>query len=220
MKIKIKIPKSIKLYLFKQLKRLPGLKLNNFINTKQLTSSCNYPRAQSMDRRIPDVHYVTDHESNLTDIDRYVWMYFPSLDFSSDTECSSTETSTQLSPTNHEDLPTSTPNSLVATPSAADDIKEGEAGVPVVTFSTDPYNEFKRSMMTMLEAYRACNSHPSDQEFLLELALCYFAENEKRMHKHILRACNDISMEMCQSSFSYEQKTDMKVEEDGEIIDP
>jgi uncharacterized protein (TIGR01568 family) len=219
MKTKIKIPKSIKLYLIRQLKRLPGLKLNSFMNTKQLTSSCNYPRTQSMDKRIPDVHYITDHESDLADVDRYVWMYFPSLDFSSDTECSSTETSTQPSPTIHADLSASTSNSLVATPST-NDIKEGEAGVPVVTFSTDPYNEFKRSMMTMLEAYRACNSQPLDKEFLLELALCYFAENEKRMHKHILRACTDISMEIFQNSFRYEQKIGMKVEEDGEIVDP
>lgn len=166
------------------------------------------------------MHYITDHESNLADVDRYVWQYFPSLDFSSDTECSTANASTQPSATNRAALSSSTSNSLVAPPLVTGNMKEGEAGVAVVTFSTDPYNEFKRSMMKMLEAYRAGSSQLSNQEFLVELVLCYLAENENCVHKHIIKASTDILMEIRESSLRFEQKTGVEVEEEeGKIID-
>lgn len=197
---KIKIPKSIKLYMINQLKKLPGLKLNSIINPRRLTSACKYPKTQSTSKR------------PIADRDRHIQEFFCSHYSSSDDgECSSssTDTSSTSSPseTKHADLSSSTSNPFVAPSSATDNVREKEAVVPVVTFSsTDPYNEFKKSMMTILEIYRADNSQPLDQEFMEDLVFSYFAENAKQLHMHALRAFADIMFEIRRSSLRHEQR--------------
>ncbi|KAF3324448.1 transcription repressor OFP14-like protein [Carex littledalei] len=306
---KIKFSKSMKLYLLKQLKKVPGLNLNSLIHSRSLT--CNYPKTQSIDKRNSNVNFITNHESDLTDLNRYMLEYFPSVEISDDesslidtstkqsptntgneefssstsnslvvpssptgdiregeagvlvmtnesssidtstkqspantgneefssstsnslvvpssptgdiregeagvlvmtNESSSIDTSTKQSPANtgNEEFSSSTSNSLVAPSSPTGDIREGEAGVVVVTFSIDPYKDFKRSMKTMLKADNAGKSQPSNQDNLNELLLCYLEQNNKSMHKHLLRAFNDITNEIIEHSHShrYEQE--------------
>ncbi|KAF3320977.1 transcription repressor OFP14 [Carex littledalei] len=255
---KIKFSKSMKLYLLKQLKKVPGLNLNSLIHPRSLT--CNYPKTQSIDKRNSNVNFITNHESNLADLNRYMSEYFPSMGIS-DNESSLIDTSTKQSPTNtgneefssstsnslvvpssptgdiregeagvlvmtdetssidtltkqspantgNEEFSSSTSNSLVVPSSPTGDIREGEAGVLVVTFSIDPYKDFKRSMKTMLKADNAGTSQPSNQDNLNELLLCYLEQNNKSMHKHLLRAFNDITNEISEHSHShrYEQE--------------
>ncbi|GER44670.1 ovate family protein [Striga asiatica] len=61
-------------------------------------------------------------------------------------------------------------------------------GVAVDTYSPDPYADFRRSMVEMIEA----RNYKADWEFLNELLLCYLSLNPKHAHKYIVEAFSDV----------------------------
>ncbi|KAL3735840.1 hypothetical protein ACJRO7_024894 [Eucalyptus globulus] len=63
--------------------------------------------------------------------------------------------------------------------------------VAVLTHSTSPYDDFKRSMQEMVEA-RLQGHAKVDWEFMEELLFCYLNLNEKKSHKYILSAFVDL----------------------------
>ncbi|KAK4425668.1 Transcription repressor OFP16 [Sesamum alatum] len=64
-------------------------------------------------------------------------------------------------------------------------------GVAVHTYSPDPYSDFRKSMLEMIEA-RHLTDVNADWEFLHELLLCYLTLNPKHTHKFIVGAFSDI----------------------------
>ncbi|KAL0388594.1 UNVERIFIED_CONTAM: Transcription repressor OFP11 [Sesamum radiatum] len=64
-------------------------------------------------------------------------------------------------------------------------------GVAVQTYSPDPYSDFRKSMLEMIEA-RDLTDVNADWEFLHELLLCYLTLNPKHTHKFIVGAFADI----------------------------
>ncbi|CAN6195669.1 unnamed protein product [Urochloa humidicola] len=71
----------------------------------------------------------------------------------------------------------------------------GGAGVAVVTFSAAPYEDFRRSMREMVEAFAAGSADAAapavDWEFMEELLFCYLHLNDRAVHGDILRAFTD-----------------------------
>ncbi|PIN01084.1 hypothetical protein CDL12_26409 [Handroanthus impetiginosus] len=64
-------------------------------------------------------------------------------------------------------------------------------GVAVETYSPDPFSDFRKSMVEMIEA-RDLKDGKADWEFLHELLLCYLTLNPKHTHKFILGAFADV----------------------------
>ncbi|KAF8648086.1 hypothetical protein HU200_065127 [Digitaria exilis] len=62
-------------------------------------------------------------------------------------------------------------------------------GVAVVTFSAEPYEDFRRSMREMVDAAAAAPA--VDWEFMEELLFCYLRLNDSAVHREILRAFTD-----------------------------
>ncbi|CAL9112040.1 unnamed protein product [Musa acuminata var. zebrina] len=67
-------------------------------------------------------------------------------------------------------------------------------GVAVVTFSKDPYDDFRRSMQGMVDARHVEPNQPLDWDFMKELLFCYLELNDRSVHKHILRAFTDLTV--------------------------
>ncbi|KAK9142449.1 hypothetical protein Syun_011849 [Stephania yunnanensis] len=66
-----------------------------------------------------------------------------------------------------------------------------EEGIAVLTFSTDPYEDFRGSMMEMIEA-RLRKQSNLEWDFMEELLFCYLNMNEKKSFKYILCAFSDL----------------------------
>ncbi|KAJ1687935.1 hypothetical protein LUZ63_019325 [Rhynchospora breviuscula] len=192
MKNKIKLSKTIKLFLFKQLRKA--------LNHLQLTSACTYPKTISTSKHARNIKC---NEATLFDINLFILKNFPS--YYDDTDSSLSDTLSKPSATSHADLALSGSNSSMEPSAAAHNISVHYEGVVVVTSSNDSYEELRSSMMNMLEAHLAEKTQPVDREFWEEFLLCCLDMNEKHKHKSILRADTDITAEFHQS-FSHERE--------------
>ncbi|GAB2302366.1 hypothetical protein Dimus_036380, partial [Dionaea muscipula] len=67
----------------------------------------------------------------------------------------------------------------------------GAGTMAVQTDSLDPYSDFRRSMVAMMEA-RDLDDVRSNWEYLHELLLCHLSLNQKDTHKFIIRAFADL----------------------------
>ncbi|KAK9671955.1 hypothetical protein RND81_12G066100 [Saponaria officinalis] len=98
-----------------------------------------------------------------------------------------------------------------ASPTKDVDTKIVGGGVPVKKDSPDPYSDFRRSMLEMIEAresdkHRTGGVRDNDKddnngdlrewEFLQELLLCYLNLNPKHTHKFIIGAFSDVLVSM------------------------
>lgn len=194
MEKKTKLPKSIKLYLSKKLKKVPTLNLNSSINPSRLRSACKYPKTPSFDKWDPNINLPTiNHAATLSDVDQFLFDNFHSL-YINDNDSSSTSTFTKPNGRMHPDFSgNSTSVSSMTSASATDDISAKEAVVGIMIFSMNPYKDFMNSMKRMAEAHHADASQPLDWDFLEELLLCYLELNDKSIHKHVLRAFSDLT---------------------------
>ncbi|RWW02045.1 hypothetical protein GW17_00034888 [Ensete ventricosum] len=184
-----------------------------------LLSACKYPRTPSfaVDRGLPD-RSGQDPSATLSDDDCFLYEKFHSLYSREDAG----EDFTSESPRYDEDPPPNafrpterffvspaTSNSLLrdARPSAAASASSpscsssctsdpGAAvpggGVAVMTFSKDPYDDFRRSMQDMVEARHPDPNRALDWDFMEELLFCYLELNDRKVHKDILRAFTDV----------------------------
>ncbi|KAK9725525.1 hypothetical protein RND81_05G150800 [Saponaria officinalis] len=94
--------------------------------------------------------------------------------------------------------------STSASSSTDDDVvrkKRNGGGVPVKKYSSDPYTDFRRSMLEMIRARESELYHQggriryedsNDWEFFQELILSYLSLNPKKTHKLIIRAFSDV----------------------------
>ncbi|KAF8388068.1 hypothetical protein HHK36_026734 [Tetracentron sinense] len=81
-------------------------------------------------------------------------------------------------------------------------------GVPIPTFSPDPYMDFRRSMQEMVEV-RDLLDVRADWDYLHELLLCYLTLNPKHTHKFIIGAFADLLV--CLMSSTDEARPDSEV---------
>ncbi|KAL8481771.1 hypothetical protein ACS0TY_027529 [Phlomoides rotata] len=65
-------------------------------------------------------------------------------------------------------------------------------GVAVQAYSPDPYSDFRKSMMEMIEAREITDVKSINWEYLKELLLCYLTLNPKHTHKFIVGAFSDV----------------------------
>ncbi|XP_030525515.2 transcription repressor OFP14 [Rhodamnia argentea] len=112
-----------------------------------------------------------------------------SLTMSEDVASSSASTATNA---------TSSTATTTTTDVTTDSSRENETKVQlpddciaVLTHSTSPYEDFKRSMQEMMEA-RLQGHAKVDWDFMEELLFCYLNLNEKKSYKYILSAFVDL----------------------------
>ncbi|KAM7495986.1 hypothetical protein LguiA_020400 [Lonicera macranthoides] len=66
-------------------------------------------------------------------------------------------------------------------------------GIPILTFSLDPYTDFRRSMQEMVDSHNhRITDVRSGWDYLHELLTCYLALNPKSTHKFIMGAFADL----------------------------
>ncbi|KAK6117170.1 hypothetical protein DH2020_049049 [Rehmannia glutinosa] len=65
-------------------------------------------------------------------------------------------------------------------------------GVAVQTYSPDPYSDFRKSMVEMIESRDLTDVRADNWGFLNELLLCYLTLNPKHTHKFIVGAFADV----------------------------
>ncbi|CAN6464892.1 unnamed protein product [Victoria cruziana] len=75
-------------------------------------------------------------------------------------------------------------------PSPSHEVVEG--GVAILTYSPDPYSDFRTSMQEMVEAQDLDIS--ADWGYLQEMLMCYLKLNSRRTHKYIVGAFADLLM--------------------------
>ncbi|XP_010254472.1 PREDICTED: transcription repressor OFP14-like [Nelumbo nucifera] len=63
--------------------------------------------------------------------------------------------------------------------------------IAILTYSSNPYDDFQRSMKEMVDAY-FWRYRTIDWDFMEELLFCYLMLNEKKSHKYILGAFVDL----------------------------
>ncbi|GFZ04727.1 ovate family protein 12 [Actinidia rufa] len=95
--------------------------------------------------------------------------------------------------------PPSSFSSSSSQPDAADSGSVVGGGVPIPTYSSDPYVDFRRSMQEMVEA-RELVDVGADWPHLHELLTCYLALNPKSTHKFIIRAFSDLLVSLMSST--------------------
>ncbi|CAA6666262.1 unnamed protein product [Spirodela intermedia] len=61
-----------------------------------------------------------------------------------------------------------------------------------MTFSNDPYGDFRRSLEEMVDARHQERRDPLDWDFMEELLISYLELNDRTVHKHIIRAFTDV----------------------------
>ncbi|XP_043697227.1 transcription repressor OFP12-like [Telopea speciosissima] len=71
-------------------------------------------------------------------------------------------------------------------------------GIPISTYSPDPYTDFRRSMEEMVEARELLDVR-ADWDYLQELLLCYLNLNPKHTHKFIIGAFSDLLLSLMAS---------------------
>ncbi|GMI82067.1 ovate family protein 14 [Hibiscus trionum] len=74
--------------------------------------------------------------------------------------------------------------------------------IAVLTYSHNPYDDFRRSMQEMVEARLKRHSN-IDWDFMQELVFCYLKLNDKKSHKFILSAFVDLVVDL--------RRNDMKI---------
>ncbi|CAL9173214.1 unnamed protein product [Musa hybrid cultivar] len=187
-----------------------------------LLSACRYPRTPSfaVDRDLPD-HSARDPSATLSDDDCFLYEKFHSLYSREDAGDDFTSLSprydedpapTAFRPTERFFVSPATSNSLLrdARPSAAASSSSPSCssssctsdprpavpggGVAVMTYSKDPYDDFRRSMQDMVEARHLDPNRASDWDFMEELLFCYLELNDRNVHKDILRAFTDVTV--------------------------
>lgn len=75
--------------------------------------------------------------------------------------------------------------------SAKELLMEADDFITVLTYSPNPYDDFKRSMQEMVEA-RLNHNGRIDWEFMEELLFCFLNLNDKKSYRFILRAFVDM----------------------------
>ncbi|KAJ4956401.1 hypothetical protein NE237_013184 [Protea cynaroides] len=72
-------------------------------------------------------------------------------------------------------------------------------GIPIPTYSPDPYTDFRRSMQEMVEARELLDVR-ADWDYLQELLLSYLTLNPKHAHKFIISAFADLLLSLMTTS--------------------
>ncbi|XP_059644548.1 transcription repressor OFP14-like [Cornus florida] len=89
----------------------------------------------------------------------------------------------------------STTNTSLNDSTRPSDVVKEEMGpedfIMVLTYSKNPYDDFRRSMQEMIEA-RLQHNGRADWGFMEELLFCYLNLNDKKSHKYILSAYVDM----------------------------
>ncbi|KAK8641808.1 hypothetical protein V6N13_011181 [Hibiscus sabdariffa] len=78
--------------------------------------------------------------------------------------------------------------------------------IAVLTYSPNPYNDFRRSMQGMVEA-RLKHHSKIDWDFMEELVFCYLNLNDKKSHKFILSAFVDLVTDLRQNDMKIPVKS-------------
>ncbi|XP_061338559.1 transcription repressor OFP14-like [Gastrolobium bilobum] len=95
-----------------------------------------------------------------------------------------------------------TTTTLNGSPSNSQDLKEAmdhtlpENCIALLTYSPNPYEDFRRSMQEMVEARFWNRERVIDWDFMEEILFCYLNLNEKKSHKFILAAFVDLTTVM------------------------
>ncbi|PIA65090.1 hypothetical protein AQUCO_00100520v1 [Aquilegia coerulea] len=71
--------------------------------------------------------------------------------------------------------------------------------IAVLTYSPDPYNDFRQSMEEMIEA-RLNQNQSIDWDFMEELLFCYLKLNDKKSYRYILSAFVDLTASLKQNN--------------------
>ncbi|KAF5207079.1 transcription repressor OFP14 [Thalictrum thalictroides] len=74
-----------------------------------------------------------------------------------------------------------------------------DESIAVLTYSPDPYNDFRQSMEEMVEA-RLNQNQSIDWDFMEELLFCYLKLNEKKSYRYILSAFVDLTASLKRNS--------------------
>ncbi|PKU84788.1 transcription repressor OFP14-like [Dendrobium catenatum] len=177
--------KSIKIY-FSMLKKVPR-SLSHLSSTPSsssggILSACKYPKTPSFAVN----RTAADAAATLSDVDRFLHENFQSL------YPPRLATSSSLAEDAGDDSSAPEPSSPISSSGEAAEVPGG--GVAVMTFSKDPYEDFRRSMEEMMDARHKDSLKPLDWDFMEELLLCYLELNERGVHKHILRAFTDLTV--------------------------
>ncbi|XP_042516972.1 transcription repressor OFP12 [Macadamia integrifolia] len=80
-------------------------------------------------------------------------------------------------------------------------------GIPISTFSPDPYTDFRRSMQEMVDAHKLLDVR-ADWDYLHELLLCYLSLNPNHTHKFIIGAFSDLLLSLMESSTESDGSSD------------
>ncbi|KAH0460579.1 hypothetical protein IEQ34_011242 [Dendrobium chrysotoxum] len=181
--------KSIKIY-FSMLKKVPR-SLSHLSSTPSsssggIFSACKYPKTPSFAVNRTAAATAADAAATLSDVDRFLHENFQSL------YPPRLATSSSLVEDAGDDSSAPEPSSPTSSSGEAAEVPGG--GVAVMTFSKDPYEDFRRSMEDMMDARHMDSLKPLDWDFMEELLLCYLELNEQGVHKHILRAFTDLTV--------------------------
>ncbi|KAK6912092.1 Ovate protein family, C-terminal [Dillenia turbinata] len=122
---------------------------------------------------------------------------------------------------------TTTPNessllsaSARATINNADEVTEmmvdhlPDETIAVLTYSPNPYDDFRRSMQDMIES-RLEQGQKIDWDFMEELLFCYLKLNEKKSYKYILSAFVDIVVILRENSSQPPPTTSRRTRTEG-----
>ncbi|KAL3647865.1 hypothetical protein CASFOL_008833 [Castilleja foliolosa] len=82
-------------------------------------------------------------------------------------------------------------DSSTSTSNPDSDAISGGSSVAVLTYSPDPFADFRRSMQEMVEA-REVHDVCESWDYLHELLMCYLSLNQKSTHKFIVGAFSDL----------------------------
>ncbi|PKA64203.1 hypothetical protein AXF42_Ash009423 [Apostasia shenzhenica] len=205
--------RSIQIY-FSKLKRMPSslshLSAAPNATSSRLLSACKYPKTPSFsgDRS-------GENAATLSDVDRFLRENFHSLYsrgggptvVSDDDEEGNGDDEYFSSAVRNSDrffVSAGTSSSITedaggpssSAPDTPDSGGGGEiagGGVAVVTFSKDPYEDFRRSMKDMVDARHVVRGVPLDWDFMEELLFFYLELNDRSVHRYILRAFTDLT---------------------------
>lgn len=213
-----KLHRNLKLY-FSKLKKIRNLTLPNSPPTSSLLSKCKYPKTSSFaaaSRRGRAAHGNRDDTAaTLSDVDRFLHENFRSLyihddddEEDQDDDDDSTAGHPPIQPSGRFFVSPGTSNLIIedvahrctrGTSSSASSSNPEPAipgdSVAVMTFSKDPYDDFRLSMQDMVESRHGGDPRQGlDWDFMEELLLCYLELNDRSVHKHILKAFTDLTV--------------------------
>ncbi|XP_058075627.1 transcription repressor OFP14 [Magnolia sinica] len=97
--------------------------------------------------------------------------------------------------------------------SASDDMAHTLPGesIALLTYSHDPYDDFRQSMQEMVDAHQVDQCQPLDWDYMEDLLFCYLNLNEKRAHKYILGAFVDMMISFRQQDSGKVMKSVHKI---------